>query len=132
MNTLSLGPRGNYLLSSPNLSTIYSIDGETGEVEWRLGGQRSDFEFIDAADRFYFQHTSYELPNGNILLFDNGGSEDLGVVRPSEYGTYSRGLELELDFETMTARRYGSIATRPTNLRRPSRTCRDSKTEIRL
>jgi hypothetical protein len=38
------------------------------------------------------------LPNGHLLLFDNGNGR-----RAGEGGLYSRGLELALDWNTMTA-----------------------------
>jgi len=66
-------------------------------VEWRLGGPGSTFAFPDPTDRFYGQHSASELPNGHMLLFDNGN------YRPE--CQYSRALELALDFSTMTARK---------------------------
>ena len=63
-----------------------------------MGGPDSDYEFPDPADRFYGQHTATQLPNGNILLFDNGDG------RPAdEGGAYSRALELRLDEANGTA-----------------------------
>jgi hypothetical protein len=38
------------------------------------------------------------LPNGHLLLFDNGNGRPM-----TEGGLYSRGLELELDWDSMTA-----------------------------
>jgi hypothetical protein len=67
-------------------------------LEWRLGGPGSDFSFPDPGDQFYHQHTAQRLPNGNILLFDNGNARP-----PSEGGQFSRALELELDFDSMEA-----------------------------
>jgi hypothetical protein len=99
-NSLWFGAEGNILMSIRHLDQIISISPDLKTVQWRLGGPRSDFSFPDPSDRFYHQHAARELPNGNILLFDNGD------VRPeAEGGVYSRALELELDFETKEARK---------------------------
>lgn len=99
-NSLDVGLNGNILLSMRHVNQIISIAPDFQSVEWRLGGENSDFSFPNPIDRFYHQHTVSELPNGNILLFDNGND------RPEEEGGgYSRALELQLDFEEMTATR---------------------------
>ena len=63
------------------------------------GGRKGvEFIFADPSDRFYRPHSASLLPNGNVLLFDNGNR------RPdSEGGQFSRALELELDLDEMTA-----------------------------
>ncbi|MBA2446546.1 MAG: aryl-sulfate sulfotransferase [Chloroflexi bacterium] len=96
-NSLARGPRGTWLLSFRSLDQVISLAADFETVEWRLGGADSSFSFPDPADRFYGQHTAFELPGGRVLLFDNGN------FRPE--GEYSRALELELDFATMTARK---------------------------
>jgi hypothetical protein len=98
-NSMWIGQQGNIILSMRHLG-IVSVSPDFESVQWRLGGPRSDFSFPNANDRFYQQHTARELPNGNILLFDNGNSRP-----PEEGGEYSRALELELDFTTMEARK---------------------------
>ena len=91
-NSLAFGVRGNVILSLANRNEIISIAPDFRSIEWRLGGPESSYEFADPTDRFYFQHTAAELPNGNILLFDNGRD------RPEEEGgEYSRALELALN-----------------------------------
>lgn len=87
-------------MSLRHLNQIVSIAPDFSSLQWRLGGSSSDFSFPDPKDRFYFQHTARVLPNGNILLFDNGNERPL-----PEGGTYSRALELELDLEQMEARK---------------------------
>jgi len=108
------GEDGNVIMSLRHLNQIISISpdpfygliGEGTELAWRLGDAQqlgiptSNFSFPDSSDRFYHQHSARQLPNGNILLFDNGN------LRPDEEGgLYSRALELELDFDTMEARK---------------------------
>jgi hypothetical protein len=99
-NSLSLGPRGNVILSFRRLDQIVSLSPDFSTIEWRLGGPGSSFSFPEDRDRFYGQHSAFELPGNRVLVFDNGRR------RPTaQGGEYSRGLELELDFGTMTARK---------------------------
>tara|TARA_A100001037_G_scaffold306767_1_gene355199 strand:- start:2260 stop:3822 length:1563 start_codon:yes stop_codon:yes gene_type:complete len=97
-NSIDIGFRGNVIVSLAHLNQIISISPDFKNIEWRLGGEGSDFEFINTRDKFYHQHTATQLDNGNILLFDNGN------FRPSdEGGQYSRALELRLDIDNMIA-----------------------------
>ena len=97
-NSLQIGPRGNYIVSLRSLSQVISISPSGKSIEWKLGGPDSTYEFRDPGDRFYREHTATELPNGNILIFDNG------QTRPEEEGgEYSRALELTLNTYELTA-----------------------------
>lgn len=97
-NSLSFGPDGDLIVSFRNRRQVVSISPDFSSIEWELGGPGSDYEFPNPADRFYGQHTAAELPNGNILIFDNG------LRRPEEEGgRYSRALELRLDERARTA-----------------------------
>ena len=99
-NSIWVGQEGNILVSLRHLNQIISIAPDFKSIQWRLGGPGSDFSFPNPSDQFYHQHTASQLPNGNILLFDNGNTRP-----PEEGGMYSRALELELDFTTMEARK---------------------------
>ena len=90
-SSMTIGPRGNYILSLKNLSQVVSVSPDFQQVEWSLGGPYSTYELIDPTDRPYNFHTVSELSNGNILIFDNG------FGRPEEEGgEYSRVIELAL------------------------------------
>jgi hypothetical protein len=52
---------GNLLISFRNISSIVQIDRKSGGVVWKLG-----------APLLSGQHAPTPLPNGNILIFDNG------------------------------------------------------------
>ncbi len=98
INSVSIGTRGNFIFSSRNRRQVVSLSPDFRSIEWQLGGPDSDYSFPNLSDRFYGQHTASELPNGNILVFDNGNG------RPdSEGGEYSRALELRLDHDNNTA-----------------------------
>ena len=89
-NAIDVTSDGNYLLSIRDLSQVIKIDSTSGAVLWKLGGFNSDFEFIgDSWNGFSMQHGVRQLPNGNILLFDNGDGHE-----PPQ----SRAVEYQLDF----------------------------------
>ena len=64
-NALEELPGGDLLMSFNSLSRLMIIDKSTGNVKWRLNGNITDS-----------QHNPTMLPNGNILVFDNGGSHN--------------------------------------------------------
>ena len=56
-----------------HLSQVIKIDSQSGDIIWKLGGVDGDFAFeADPLGGFSLQHAIRELPNGNLLLFDNG------------------------------------------------------------
>ena len=97
LNGVERLPDGGWLLSNRRNSEVISVSPDFQTVRWRLGGPDSDFAFPDSADVFGRQHTPALLPNGNVLLFDNQ------AVPPDGDGFYSRAIELQLDFDAMTA-----------------------------
>jgi len=93
-NAIDVSADGSYLISLRNLSQVIKVN-QSGSIVWRLGGVNSDFQFVnDPLGRFSLQHGMRELPNGNILLFDNG----VGHQPPQ-----SRAVEYQLDLNAMTA-----------------------------
>jgi hypothetical protein len=95
-NALTFDLQGNYVVSWRNLNQIMSIDSNTGAVLWRIGGAKGDYTFLDdPLGGFDKQHAVKILPNGNLLLFDNGTEHS-----PLE----TRGVEYQLDHTAKTAR----------------------------
>ncbi len=87
-NGLALDSDGNLLVSSRNLSEITKVNLQTGAVMWRLGGKANQFTFVNDQP-FAFQHNIGVLPNGDITIFDNHGTEQSPAP--------SRGLEYKVD-----------------------------------
>ena len=86
MNAIDEMSDGNYLLSVRHLSQVIKVDSGTGAVLWKLGGMGSDFQFVgDSLNGFSMQHGARELPNGNILMFDNGDEHAPPQSRAAEY-----------------------------------------------
>jgi hypothetical protein len=90
VNSIDIAPDGHLLISGRHTWTLYKLHRRTGEVIWRLGGKRSDFE-LDADARFTWQHDARQLDARTISLFENG-SDGRTKTR-----SQSRGLVLDVD-----------------------------------
>lgn len=99
-NSIEIDFDGNIILSTRNFNEVTKIDRQTGEIVWRLGGKKNQFQLINDNRGFGRQHTARRHSNGNLFLFDNGH-----YLNP-QYSSY---LEYELDESNLTAtliRRY--------------------------
>jgi hypothetical protein len=94
-NSIELDAAGNYIVSFASLAQIVKIDPATGALRWRFGGRQNQFTLIgDELSGFGIQHDARLLPDGDLLLFDNGNYHN-----PPE----SRAAEYRLDTLAMTA-----------------------------
>jgi len=85
-NAVDVASDGSYLLSVRHLDQVLKIDSSTGAILWKLGGLGSDFQFVgDSLNGFSMQHGVRELPNKNILMFDNGDEHAPPLSRAVEY-----------------------------------------------
>jgi len=100
LNSIDVDHDDNLLISARKTSAVYKIDRKSGEVIWRLGGKKSDFEMGEGA-RFAFQHDARRLPDGTISIFDNGTTVFKNGF-PKALAE-SRAIVLELDEQKMTA-----------------------------
>jgi hypothetical protein len=96
-NSIDVDFDGNFLVSLRNTQEIVKINRVTGEIIWRLGGKKNQFEFINDTLGFSWQHAARRLPNGNIMLFDNGYRREPSVM------SFSRALEYKIDENNKTA-----------------------------
>lgn len=101
-NSVDKTPDGNYLFSCRHTDTIYHIDGRSGDIIWRLGGKKSDFELGEDVKFSRQHHIRWRSENDGkmwVSILDNAKGMD------SQEPTYpmSRGLRLVLDLEDMTA-----------------------------
>jgi hypothetical protein len=60
-NSLEVLDNGDWLISFRLTNTVGIIDGVTGRFKWAWG-----------RDQLSHQHNAQMLPNGNVLIFDNG------------------------------------------------------------
>ncbi len=93
INSVDVEPDGNLLVSARNTWTIYKIDRKSGEVIWRLGGKKSDFE-MGPGTQSAFQHDARRHQDGTITIFDNG-------AHPKVHDQ-SRGIVVEFDEDRMS------------------------------
>jgi hypothetical protein len=100
LNSIDIEPDNNLLISARETSAVYKIDRKSGEIIWRLGGKKSDFQMGEGT-RFAFQHDARRLPDGTLSIFDNGSLIfENGTPKAVEE---SRAIVLELDEERMRA-----------------------------
>jgi uncharacterized protein (UPF0248 family) len=77
-NSVKEMPDGDVLMSFRPTSTVVRISRKTGDIVWKLGQPTVSG-----------QHAPTPLPNGNVLIFDNG------VHRPDDSMPYSRVIEVD-------------------------------------
>src|SRR5215211_3540525 len=100
INSIDVDHDNNLLVSARETFAVYKIDRKSGEIIWRLGGKKSDFE-MEPGSRFSFQHDARRLPDGTISIFDDGNTVFHGLV--PEAIEESRGLVLDVDEKKMKA-----------------------------
>ena len=94
INSIDVDHDDNLIISSRNTCTVYKVDRRTGEILWRLGGKKSDFE-MGPGTQSAWQHDARRHEDGTITIFDNG-------AHPKVHDQ-SRGIVLEVDEEKMSA-----------------------------
>jgi Arylsulfotransferase (ASST) len=77
-NSVAETADGDLVVSFRNISTVVMIERTTGNIIWRLG-----------SPPLAQQHDPRPLPNGNLLIFDNG------THRRDHPGTFSRVIEVD-------------------------------------
>lgn len=80
MNSISLDPHGNLLISMRNTSAVYDVDAHTGAINWVLGGKRPTLASGPGVE-FAFQHDAEFAGPDTVRLFNDNSS-----------GTSNRGL----------------------------------------
>ena len=73
MNSISIAPDGNLIVSMRNTSATYKIDRRSGQIIWRLGGKDSSFA-LPAGTSTAFQHDVIVHAGRRLTVFDNGGA----------------------------------------------------------
>jgi hypothetical protein len=90
INSVKVAPDGNLIVSARHTWSIYKVNRKTGEIMWRLGGKRSDFDMGKGA-QFAWQHDAQQPVQSTISVFDNGSDGSINTE------TRSRGVVLGVD-----------------------------------
>jgi len=99
-NAIDVDTDGHLLVSWRSLGEITKINSATGQIIWRLGGRNNQFTFLnDPLNGFSHQHGIRRLPNGNIILFDNGNLHSPPASRAIEYRLDENARVAELVWE---------------------------------
>lgn len=105
-NALDLASDGHLIVSFRNLGEVTKIDVATGNVIWRFGGRRNQFDLSSASGAsvasFVGQHSARAYAPGAILMLDNIGD-------PNQ----SRAERYVLDERARTARLVQSYGSGP-------------------
>ena len=94
-NSIKVDYDGNILLSTRNFDEVTKVNRQTGDIIWRLGGEKNQFKFINDTRRFARQHDVKKNAEGNLILFDNGVRLD---------PQYSSLVEYALNEDSLTAK----------------------------
>jgi Arylsulfotransferase (ASST) len=94
INSVALRADGTMLLSARNTSQLYLIEPRSGQVQTTIGGKSSGVK-MEAGTETAYQHDAQTLEDGDISIFDNGGS-------PFTTHQQSRALIVELDSQDRT------------------------------
>ncbi len=95
LNSIDPEPDGNIFISARSTWAGYQLQGASGKVLWRLGGNRSSFK-MGPGTKTAWQHDGRVLPNGEVTFFDDGSNPPIH--------SQSRGVRIALDFKTLQAR----------------------------
>jgi hypothetical protein len=87
LNTINLDNDGHIFLATPEW--VKKINRQTGEMIWHLGGDENEFSFFgeDSADgsSHFGGHAFHRIPNGNVLIYDNGNRQGTRSSQAWEY-----------------------------------------------
>jgi hypothetical protein len=120
INAVHIDTDGSLLIDARNTWTVYNVDRQTGQINWKLGGKDSSFTLraapgqqLDAAGEiFAWQHDPEALGRGRYTVFDNDSTGT--PLFPS-----SRAVTVQLDTASHTATLVSSV-DQPEGLVAPS------------
>jgi Arylsulfotransferase (ASST) len=95
LNSIDPEPNGDILISARSTWAGYQLQGGTGRVLWRLGGNSSSFK-MGPGTTMAWQHDGRVLPDGEVTFFDDGSNPPIH--------SQSRALRIKLDLKTREAR----------------------------
>ena len=119
---MSVGATANLLVASRELSTVWSLAHDGSGVQWTLSSQlESDFMFANPRDAFYQPHDVIELPNGNLLVIDDGTNRP-GCYDRVTAECFSRAVMYALDSNAAASNASALASSRAASRARGNRT----------
>lgn len=110
-NSIEIDDDQNIIISNRAMSEIIKFNRISGDIIWRLGGPMNDFTFInDSFNGPNRQHDARRLPNGNIMIFDNGDTRLPPLTRIVEYEIDEQQLLATLVWEYSHPEGYVSLS----------------------
>jgi Arylsulfotransferase (ASST) len=94
LNSIAPESDGDLLISARSTWAGYQLQGGSGKVLWRLGGNSSSFK-MGPGTRMAWQHDGRVLPDGEITFFDDGSNPPIH--------RQSRALRIALDLKSHEA-----------------------------
>ncbi len=94
LNSIDPEPNGDILISARSTWAGYLLEGGSGKILWRLGGNRSSFK-MGPGTSMAWQHDGRVLANGDLTFFDDGANPPIH--------RQSRALRIRLDLATHEA-----------------------------
>jgi hypothetical protein len=104
LNSIDPETDGDIFISARSTWAGYQLEGGTGKVLWRLGGNRSSFA-MGPGTRTAWQHDGRVLSDGEVTLFDDGSNPPIH--------RQSRAVRIALDFKTHQARLVSALTHDP-------------------
>jgi arylsulfotransferase ASST len=95
VNSIDVEPGGDLLISARSTWASYQLRAGSGEVLWRLGGNRSSFAMGPGTETAW-QHDARMPRSGEVTLFDDGSNPPVHAQ--------SRGVRIALDLARHSAR----------------------------
>jgi hypothetical protein len=95
LNSIDPQSDGRVLLSARSTWAGYELEGPSGKIAWRLGGNHSSFK-MGRGTEMAWQHDGRMRPDGTLTFFDDGSNPPIH--------SQSRGLVIAIDTKARTAR----------------------------
>lgn len=108
-NSLSIDPNDqNFIVSARHTNQLYKINRTSGEIMWRFGGSSDNFN-LSGNEIISHPHHATILPNGRLLVFDNGVTKTPKQTRIAEFEIDPINSTANLTYEYFDIGRYFDI-----------------------
>lgn len=108
-NSINIDPHdNNFIVTARHTNQIYKINRTTGQIMWRFGGSNDNFN-LTGNEIISHPHHATILPNGHLLVFDNGVTKNPRQTRIAEFAINETTMTADLVYEYNDPGRYFDI-----------------------